>query len=58
MVNQKIENLFEFMGSTAGSIRILAETDLPQVRDAIEGTTPLPERCPRGLHLPSFVYVG
>lgn len=41
-----IENLFEFISSTAESIKILADTDLPQVKEVLYENKPLLEGCP------------
>ncbi len=46
MQNEKIDNLFQFIESTANSIKILAETDLPQVKEVLYENTPLIEGCP------------
>lgn len=36
-MDKKIENLFTFIESTAQSIKILSETELPIVKDILEG---------------------
>ena len=42
----RIDNLFQFISSTAESIKILADTDLPQVKEVLYENKPLLEGCP------------
>jgi hypothetical protein len=45
-MDQRLEDLFQFIESTANSIKVLEGTDMPQVRELIERTQGIPEGCP------------
>ena len=46
MANAEIDKLFGFIISTAESIKILAETDPPIIKEILYGNEPLVEGCP------------
>ena len=58
MADMKLEDLFFPVRSTAESIKILADTDLPQVKEALYGNKPLPEGCPSRASLGVFILRG
>ena len=41
-----IEDLFKLVSGTAESVKILADTDLPQVKEVLYENKPLLEGCP------------
>lgn len=57
-MSERIDNLFQFISSTAGSIKILTETDLPQVKEVLYENTPLLEGCPSRASMAVFVLQG
>lgn len=45
MSEEKINQLFEFVASTANAVKIATETAIPHTRDALFSNRPLPEGC-------------
>jgi hypothetical protein len=54
-MSKKIDDLFFPISSTAESIKILADTDLPQVKEVLYGNKPLLEGCPSRASMAVFV---
>jgi hypothetical protein len=58
VADAQIDKLCEFIHSTTESIKILGDTDLPQVRDALYGHDPIPEGCPSRAAFEEFCLRG
>ena len=54
MADEQIDKLCGFIHSTTESIKILGDTDLPQVKEALYGGKPLIEGCPSRASLAEF----
>jgi hypothetical protein len=54
----KIEDLFTMIASTAESIKILADTDLPQVKEVLYEDKPLLEGCPSRASMAELILRG
>lgn len=53
-----IDDYFFMVASTAESIKILADTDLPQVKDALDESKPLMEGPPSRASMAEFILRG
>ena len=53
-----IDDLFFMVASTAESIKILADTDLPQVKEVLYENKPLLEGCPSRASMAEFILRG
>jgi hypothetical protein len=58
MSNKSIEDLFQFIKSTANSVKLLEETDIPQARDIIADKSPIPDGCPSKASAVEFTLRG
>ena len=54
----KKEDLFVMISSTAQSVKILANTDLPQVKEILYEDKPLPEGCPSRASMAELILRG
>lgn len=58
MADEQNDKLCDFIHSTTESIKILGDTDLPQVKDALYGNEPLIEGCPSRASFAEFCLRG
>lgn len=58
MSDEQIDKLCGFIHSTTESIKVLGDTDLPQVKDALYGSEPIPEGCPSRASFAEFCLRG